>query len=156
VFREFTEAAGLAVEDGSIEPKEPPAPDIFCRLSGGAQFFELGRLLDQRSPQLRLEALRQHSSLVPVDPVKFGLPERDMLRQKLRKTYETAGRPVELVLYYDWGPDAFLTHSTPPPMDLSPEFVSTVIMPECGTTPGPFQRIWFFDRFRRSVLWRYP
>jgi hypothetical protein len=156
VFREFVEAAGLDVADNSIEAREPPAPDIFCLLGGEPQFFELGRLLDQESPRLRLEALRLYPDLVPVDPMKFGLPERDILRQKLGKSYLTGGYPVELMLYYDWGPDAFLTCSTPPPTDLSLEFVNAVILPECGNTLGPFHRIWFFDRFRGSVLWSHP
>ena len=156
VFREFLAAAGLDVDDSSIEPKEPPAPDVFCHLAGEPHFFELGRLLDRESPRLRLEALRQYPDLVSVDPTKFGLPEQDILRQKLGKSYDTAGYPVELVLYYDCGPDAFLTYSTPPPMDLSPEFIKTVILPECGSTLGPFRRIWFFERFRRRVLWKHP
>jgi hypothetical protein len=113
-------------------------------------------MLDSEAPRLRLEVIRQHPEPVGVDVTKFGLPERDMLRQKLHKTYKTDGYPVDLMLYYDWGPDAFLTHSTPPPTDLSPDFIDAVIFPELRSGRGPFDTIWIYERIRGSVLWRLP
>lgn len=156
VFNEFARAGGLEVGEGSVETRDPPEPDIYCSIAGTPRYFELGRLLDRESPKLVLEMLRKHPEPVAVDVTKFGLPERDVLRAKLGKAYRTNGRPVDLVLYYDWGPDAFLTHSAPPPMDLSPQFIEAVIMPELAQGRGSFDTIWIYERIRPSILWRHP
>lgn len=153
VFTEFAAQSGLQVEAASVEAREPPEPDIYCHVAAGPCYFELGRLLDPELPRLILEAIRKHPQPVSVDPTTVGLPERDVLRGKLHKAYETNGSPVHLVLYYDWGPEAFLTHSAP--VDPSPEFFDAAIGPELAHGLGPFEAIWIYERIRPSVLWSY-
>jgi hypothetical protein len=156
VFTEFAQVSGLTVCAGSIETREPPQPDIWCMLGNKPYFFELGRVLSSKQPRLRLEALRCYPDQVQIDPLRFGFPERDMLRGKLLKTYETNGVPIDLVLYYDWGPDAFLTASAP--FMEEAEFFDGVFQPELVSVRGPFTTIWIYERYRPSgsVLWRYP
>lgn len=156
VFFEFARVSGIEIEEGSVETRNPPEPDIHCRVAGVTCYFELGRLLDREIPKLVLEMCRKHPDPVPVDVTKFGLPERDVLRAKLSKTYKTNNNSVDLVLYYDWGSDAFLTHSALPLMDLTPEFIQAVIMSELAHGRGPFDNIWIYERIRPSVLWKYP
>jgi hypothetical protein len=156
VFTEFTKVSGLKVDPKSVESRNEPEPDIRCVVSGVRRYFELGRLLDSEIPRLRIEMIRQSPKFVPIDVSKFGLPERDVLKRKLAKKYETHGCPVDLVLYYDWGPDAGLTASAPPPMDLTPEFIENVMLPELTACPGRFDTIWIYERIRRSVLFRLP
>jgi hypothetical protein len=152
VFQEFAAKSELLVDRSSIECRDPPEPDIFCRVGGTGYYFELGRILDPHLPQLILEAVRRHPQPVTVDPTKVGLPERDVLREKLRKTYQTHGCPVDLVLYYDWGPDASLTHSAP--VEDGPQFIDAVIKPELAQGLGPYTTVWMYERIRPSVLWR--
>jgi hypothetical protein len=156
VFAEFARVSGLAIDIKSIKPRTPPEPDILCRVGGVFHYLELGRILDPQIPRHRIEVFRRHPELVAVDISKFGLPERDKLREKLRKTYKVGQHAVDLVLYYDWGPGASLTHSAPPPMGLSPAFVDAVICPEISPGRGPFNRIWIYERIRGSVLWKDP
>jgi hypothetical protein len=154
VFKEFTQVSRLSASPDSIETREPPRPDIWCMLGNKPYCFELGRILASEQPRLSLEALRSHPKPVNVDPLRFGFPERDMLRAKLKKTYETNGFPIDLILYYDWGPDAFLTASTP--FSESAEFLDRVFRRELSSGRGPFTTIWIFERYRPSVLWRHP
>ncbi len=94
VFAEFCRAASLPVVDGSTQACPPPEPDILCTLGNERTYCELGRLLDPEAPKLVLEMLRRHPEPATPRLGRFGLPERDILRQKLQKHYETHGRPV--------------------------------------------------------------
>lgn len=153
-FTDFAGVSGLLIDLSSVQSRQPPEPDIWCTVHGAPYYFELGRLLDRASPPLRLAALRNAPNPVAVDPSKFGLPERDMLRQKISKTYTTNGIPVDLILFYDWG--NLITDSVPPPFDLTPQFIEDVVLPELRNGTGPFARIWIFERIRPSVLWKFP
>jgi hypothetical protein len=85
VFLEFARAAGFTMDHGTVDSREPPEPDIRCRLGGQTVYFELGRLLDHGMQRLRLRLLRGSSVSVGDEDVR--LPEREMLRQKRGKTY---------------------------------------------------------------------
>jgi hypothetical protein len=69
VFRLFTESAGLAIAEGSIQKRQPPEPDICCELRGyGPTAFEPVETIDRRlaqavQAQIRLqEALRERAA----------------------------------------------------------------------------------------------
>ena len=96
VFREFARVTGLVVEAGTVESCTPPEPDIRCEVDGQAVYFELGRLLDRGMQRLKLRVLRGRTVSTGDEDVR--LPERELLRTKLEKTYLTSGEPIHLVL----------------------------------------------------------
>lgn len=155
VFQEFAVASGLDIDPKSITSCEPPEPDILCEIGGTPYYFELGRLLDKHSPQLRIEMVRSAPAPVPINPLLFGMPERDMLISKIEKSYETHGRPIDLILYYDNGDDNWLTVGAPPPSEFQ-QFAVDIVQPEIESRYVVFARIWIFERFRRSILWKFP
>jgi len=156
VFSQFIKSADLLVHEHSVEAREPPEPDIWCLLCNKPYYFELGRILSSEEPKLRLEMIRRHPQPAIFNVLRFGLPMRDVLRRKLKKTYETNGVPVDLILYYDWGPDALVTASAP--FDESAEHFQRVLQPELLSNRGPFATVWIYERYRPSgsVLWRHP
>jgi len=83
------------------------------------------------------------------------MPERDMLIRKLNSSYETHGLPCDLLLYYDADVTApHLAGGIPP---ISFEIVTHQVMqPILEKSMGPFERVWVYERYRRTVLWRFP
>jgi|SRR5215831_5028709 len=49
IFRLFAPACPLAIEDNSIEKREPPEPDILCRIPTGQLAFEMGEIVDEEN-----------------------------------------------------------------------------------------------------------
>jgi hypothetical protein len=117
VFRSFAAVCGLFVEPSSIEKRNPPEPDILCRLEGGKPIaFEMVRLVDQEKIAKRLgdkEKLEQH-----LGQTVGALPEclRDQLqslignarifiRMRPKKSLASrklvAGKIVEILLTVD-------------------------------------------------------
>jgi hypothetical protein len=156
VFSEFTRSAGLIVVLESIETCEPPSPDIKCIVDNGYRYFELGRILDEEIPKLRIEMLRQAPQPVKPDPPKFGWPERNMLIQKLSSQYETHGLPVDLVLYWDFDNRNWLTANEPPPIAPFSDMAEDLLTPQLISERHPFSRIFYFHRRIHRILWRYP
>src|SRR5437868_6974259 len=101
VFLEFCSTASLPVNSSSVETRTPPEPDIRCMMAGQAEYYELARVLDEEIPKERIEALRRAPELIRPRLLRIGVPERDVLQQKLGKTYRTDGLPVDLLLYFD-------------------------------------------------------
>jgi len=137
------------------QPRNPPEPDLFCASGPFAgSFFELGRILDPESPRLHIEAIRRSPQGVKPDPSKFGWPERDMLLQKLGKTYETGGHPVHLLLYWEWSGSDQLTANAPPPFK-APYCVTgaDLLLPIVRSTKHPFSGIFYFDRYTTRIMW---
>lgn len=81
VFRRFVAICGLRVAPSSIEKRNPPEPDILCRLKGGKPIgFEMVRLVDQEKIAKRLgdkDRLERH-----LEQTAGALPEglRDQLQ----------------------------------------------------------------------------
>ena len=51
IFRRFAGAAGLEVDEDSIEKRDPPEPDILCQRDGQELAFELVEIIDQSHAQ---------------------------------------------------------------------------------------------------------
>ena len=110
-------------------------------------------MLNEAMQKLRLKAMRQAPKPVALDP-RVQLPEREVLRAKLRKHYECGDIPIELILYYD--NEDWLRGDVPLFWEDFPRHAEHVMVPLIGTTPELFRRTWVFERHRRSVLWSYP
>ncbi len=96
-----------------------------------------------------------HCAPTPVAPKydEIGYPQRDMLRQKLSKRYQNFGHPIHLLLYFDI--DAPHLEGPIPPIPFEQEAMH-VMEPMLRQSMGPFSKVWYFDRYRRTVLWSYP
>lgn len=152
VFAEFALAARL-VASAPPESRRPPEPDILVRLVDGPRYFELGRLADSRFAEYVLQAGREAPATTTPDPMRVGYPQRDVLRKKLSKSYETSDLPVELLLYYD--NDA--PHLSGPIPPHSFEFEARhVMLPLLRGSMGMFQKVWYFERYTKRILWSHP
>jgi hypothetical protein len=153
VFHEFARAAGLRLDSESARVCNPPEPVILAQVAGQARYFELGRLADSGFAAFMLEVDRRAPQPITPQYGKFGYPQRDMLIQKLSKVYESFGRPIDLLLYFD-NDAPHLTGPIPPhPFEYEAQHVMEPIVRQ---SMGPFQAIWYFERYRHQVLWRFP
>jgi hypothetical protein len=150
VFREFVCASGLQIDAGSVEVREPPQPDIWCHDSSGALYFELGRLLDNEMQRLKIEVMRRAPKPVATSEFSPKLPERELLRRKISKAYETSGVPIHLLLYYD--NTNWLVGDVPgSPMPFANH--AKYVMQPIVDKQSQFQRVWVYERHRGTVLW---
>jgi hypothetical protein len=154
VFVEFARTAVLPVDPTSVESRPQGEPDIRCLLDGEQVYFELGRLLDEGMQRLKLKAMRIAPQQVSMWDYDVKLPEREMLRTKLAKHYETSGAPIELLLYYD--NESWLVGDVPVFGDDFGWHAGHVMLPLINETPGRFRRVWVYERHRPSILWRHP
>jgi hypothetical protein len=135
-------------------PCAPPEPDLFCARGKFADsYFELARILDPQSVRVEIE-LRKNGYLLNPSFSGQGWPERDVLEKKLAKRYETEGRPVHLLLYWEWvGGDA-LTANAPPPWSVPfCVMASELLLPSVMRASHPFKTIFYFDRYTTRALW---
>ena len=159
VVLELIRMVNLDIDPNTLESRDPPEPDVYAvSVSEGPLYFELGRLLDQGIQKLRLEGFRRawagDPTPVSMNDERVGVPERDMLKQKLGKSYVTNGMPVDLLLYFD--AENALVAGGIPPMEFS-EHAKYVMLPVLAVAPrSPFRRIWVLERYRPSVLWKHP
>ena len=151
VFAEFAQAAALPARSASS--RLPPEPDLITTLDGRPCYFELGRLADNGYAKFILEVRRRSPSPVAPNYREIGYPQRDMLLQKLSKSYQTFGHPIHLVLYFDI--DAPQVEGPLPPIPFEQE-ATHVMEPILRQSMGPFSKVWYFERYRRTVLWSYP
>jgi hypothetical protein len=150
---EFARTATLGIDPASVESRPQGEPDIRCLLDGEHTYFELGRLLDAGMQRPKLKAMRNAPQQVSMRDYDVKLPEREMLRTKLNKHYETSGNPIELLLYYD--NENWLVGDVPVVGDFA-WHASHVMLPIIIEAPGKFRRVWVYERHRPSVLWRHP
>jgi len=82
IFLRFARAAGLAIDEGSVEKRPPPEPDILCRTATGEPLaFELVELIDESyarrtSMQLKLKA-RFETAYAGLEPSrKYAIEQR--------------------------------------------------------------------------------
>lgn len=141
VFREFTKAAALTAE--APDNAKPPRPDIRCKIEGKDYWFELGRITDTN-------LAKEISGGWKNRPKPFSIlqeePFERIMKQKAKKTYQTDGRPVDLVLHFDQQP--------PDRAAIQRHLQSHADMLSDLTRTGPFSRVWIYDGWSKSVLWR--
>jgi hypothetical protein len=141
VFNEFAKAAHLPVN--SPENSKPPRPDIRCLIDGDEHWFELGRITDTK-------LAKTISVEWPKDPKPFSFAQKEpfvrIIKKKAKAQYQTDGRPLDLVLHFDQQPpdraalDRHLQEHAAALNDLKQR--------------GPFSRIWIYDGWSKSVLWK--
>jgi len=141
VFREFTKAAALSAE--APENARPPHPDIRCKIDGNDYWFELGRITDTN-------LAKEISGGWKNGPKPFSFLQEEpfarIIKQKAEKTYQTEGRPVDLVLYFDQQP--------PDRIALQRHLRKHADALGGLTRTGPFSRVWIYDGWSKTVLWR--
>ena len=143
-FLGFMPAAELNVDPGTPKNEKPPLPDISCKIGGSPYFFELGEITDEELAKEIGISLRNQS-----DGEEGCLSEEEpllrMILKKARSTYTTGGVPLDLILHYDkqypFGPAEYL--------DRHEGEISTALTPS-----GPFSRIWIYDGWTKTILWR--
>jgi hypothetical protein len=95
--------------------------------------------------------MRQAPRPVSFTDYDVKLPERELLRSKIGKSYETNGIPLELVLYYD--NTSWLVGDVPVVADFS--YHAQHVMKPLIDPQTTFRRVWVFDRHRHEVLWNH-
>ena len=158
VFREFAQAINLDLSDGNVEARKPPQPDVWVSTARVARFYELGRILDEDEIAWTLEMIRQAPKPMPMDPARFKLIERHVLVQKLGKMYATFGKPVDLLLYWDWERRTPWTANDAPlgnTESFARSFAEHVLRPVLQSRILQFEIIHYFHRRTKRVLWSY-
>ena len=143
-FNGFVSASGLKVDPGTAKNEKPPLPDISCKIDDAPYFFELGEVTDEElAEQVGISKRTQADG----DGGFFG-EEKPLLRmvsKKAESTYSTGGVPLDLVLHYD-KQYPFV------PSDYLNRYEADIA---AAMTPnGPFSRIWIYDSWTKSVLWK--
>jgi len=131
-----------------LESKESPEPDVLVIRPEKEEYYELARILDYRLVIFRLKALIIRSAIFQVNAATFGLPERDIVKSKLKKKYTTNSKDLHLLLYYDTG---ILNGGYPPPEfhNLYNDVISPLLDDD-----SIFQTIYIFDRVSQTILWK--
>jgi len=142
VFQEFALRASLNIDHSGVRSREPPEPDIWCTGLNGDQYFELGRLLDNEMQKTKIDLFRNAPNPVSGSDYNVKLPEREMLKQKISKTYQTDGLPVDLVLYYD--NNNWLVGDVPSAPDLDTHY--SHVMKPIIEAQTHFRRVYVFER----------
>lgn len=76
IFRDFASEAKLELEPGTEESRDPPEPDILCRISGEIRAFELTEVVDpirKRSRAVMLEAIQEFQKIISNLPPQHPL-----------------------------------------------------------------------------------
>jgi hypothetical protein len=146
VFVKFAETTMLLADPLEHTNEDPPRPDILARVDGRNYYFELGEITDELHAQNISLALKSrmatgcaHSAVGPL---------REMMYDKCsRKSYDTNGSPVDLLLYY-WRQEPY--------GEALQEFLSREVEEiEPLFEASNFQRIWIYDWPRGQVLWKH-
>ena len=99
VFLEFSKRSRLTIDEGSIEKRRPPEPDILCRFRNGEMVaFELKELCSENQARAISHLLKTGHEQPKY--IRDGDPEDYVLKQTLGKRYVTE-HPIELLLYTD-------------------------------------------------------
>ena len=130
VFQEFTERSGLNIIPNSIEKRNPPEPDILCRISDGETVaFELKGIRSEVLEKLVSDSLKSGGQ----DKLfcRGGEDaEEDKINEAFEKHYVTE-HPIEL-LFYTYGTSfTFLGNVIPCIQECSHEYDHN------------FRRVWY-------------
>ena len=129
VFSEFSKRSPLNVDEGSIEKRSPPEPDILCRLGDGERVaFELKELCSENIAMASSHLLKTGREQPKY--IRDGNSEDYVLKATLGKRY-VSEHPIELLFYTDG------RIVTPPDILISKAR-------ECyGNHSHTFRRVWF-------------
>ncbi len=97
-FHGFVRVTGLPIDAASVRCCKPKLPDIECVLGSAPYFFELGEVVDQGLA--RDYALSQRTGQSNGVSCSEAEALEYMITSKAKKTYQTGGVPVDLLLYY--------------------------------------------------------
>jgi len=141
LFLNFTAACAYNVS--SLKSCLPPEPDLLCAFDGGERYFELACVVDERLTH----------KITGKDPAKrksFIFSQRSplshVIAQKAQKYYETNGKPVDLLLYFDIQPADSES--------LSRDLQTCIRELEAALANTKFSRVMVFDNWSRTTLWR--
>ncbi len=129
IFSDFVLRSGLPIDPSSVEKRNPPEPDILCKVGKeGFLRFELVEICDDSLA----ETISYQRKLNNPGPVflRLGNTGDSTLKNKRSKQYLT-NYPIELLCYTDG------RNVSPPDMIIS----KIRFYFDCER--GPFRRIWF-------------
>lgn len=141
IFQRFIIACGLRIDNGSAANAKRPKPDIRCTVADVPHWFELGEIINSEvgqkvSPKRRMTdggfSIRQEVPVVHI------------AQKKLKKTYDTDGAPLDLILHFDlrFGGAGVAVEQARQQHAILRSLVDE----------GPFRRVWIYDDFGRSVV----
>lgn len=135
-FELFIERTQMPVDLSSIEKRKPPEPDLLCKHEAeGLIAFELTNLCDPNLAKVVAAGSRARE-----DAFSTSSPTADIVRNKLKKKYETS-YPIELLIYKDG------------PIIDTDDMVIPTIKPIFESNNGPFQRVWFMGENTTCLIW---
>src|SRR5437764_8971386 len=111
IFLDFAKACRLAIQLDSIEKREPPEPDILCKIAReGAVAFEMVELIDQGLAQqtyesIRLQQLLEHTYQNLPTRARTAIEERfknALVYVTFHQATFSRGRENAIPLLLDW------------------------------------------------------
>ena len=148
VFSEFASAAGIDIEEDSIQSENPPYPDISCRVNGETWYFELTRVADQglANEMGHVFSTARKTGISPVGKaVSYSDKEAvlEAVAKKARINHKVNGCRFDLLLYSDglYHPCVEITFVRSDLLMLEDEF------------KGKWNSIWLYDKPESKVLW---
>lgn len=134
VFNMFVLACPYPIQKDSIQKRQPPEPDIYCKLKDSAdKYFELVECID--------------ASLAKSSGGGFSSPDEQVwvepFEKKFRKKY---AKSCELLAYFD----------------IQPMFAETTWLPivesfiKYNLKRSPFNKVWIYSVPQQRILFTYP
>lgn len=143
VFTSFASVAGIGIEPGSPENRREPYPDIRCKISGMYYGFELGEIISQ---VVAAKVNPKRKVLEPGFTVSQEGILQTLLASKKSKKYDSQGDPIDLLIHFD------LRYGSRHVVESQIEKYADDLT--AAATEGPFERIWIFDDYTKTVV--YP
>jgi hypothetical protein len=144
VFTEFAEAAGLAVQQGSIISERPPAPDLSCVMAGANHHFELSEITDPKTASNLAVSIK--TMRIVAWMFKQDEPLIRAIQGKAEKNYKNLNGPLSLLLYYD-------RQSPPPEGGLSDSTQRQLSLIARSMLLQGWSGVWIYDTEGGEVLW---
>ncbi|MDR3792172.1 MAG: hypothetical protein P4L03_02215 [Terracidiphilus sp.] len=98
MFVGFVQATSIVADPFAHINENPPRPDIRTSIDGRDYYFELGEITDEGLAKSISDSLK--TKMVSGRAISQDEPLENMLKKKCKKTYETDGAPIDLLLYY--------------------------------------------------------
>jgi hypothetical protein len=134
----------LDIDPRTVENREPPEPDILCRVSRAQCYFELGEITDENIAQKAGVAAKK-SQDVFAGAFSLLSPLERIFNRKCSKIYDTGGRPLYLLLHYSVG------HQVPH-ITLATEISRARPTIVSRLQKSPFNSLWLYDGWKQDVI----